>query len=157
MSDGREQYVLFRVGGEEYGLPISCVSSIIRYGAVTPVPRAPRAVKGVIDLRGRVVPVVDLGKRLFDTGIEPGPRSRIVVTEGDGGEVGLAVDSASEVATFAQDELMQTPTSILAPEIADAFHAVVHLGDRLIVLLDLDRILPRAEYALPGADVAEGD
>lgn len=156
MSDLGQQYVLFHVGSEEYGLPISCVSSIIRWETVTPVPRAPRAVQGVIDLRGRVIPVVDLEQRLFGHAIEPTPRTRIVVTESaDGGEVGLAVDSASEVATFQPDQLMPTPTSVVAPEIADAFAAVVHLGDRLVILLDLDRILPRAEYDLTGGDPIE--
>lgn len=155
MSSAGGQYVLFRVGSEEYGLPISCVSSIIRYEHVTPVPRAPRAVQGVIDLRGRVIPVVDLGKRLFGADFEPMPRSRIIVTESDGGEIGLAVDSATEVATFAADELMPTPAAVLAPEIADAFEAVVHLGERLVILLDLDRILPRAEYEIPGAEAPE--
>lgn len=155
MSDAGGQYVLFRVGPEEYGLPISCVSSIIRYEHVTPVPRAPRAVQGVIDLRGRVIPVVDLGKRLFGTEFAPMPRSRIIVTESEGGEIGLAVDSATEVATFAGDELMPTPAAVVAPEIADAFEAVVHVGERLVILLDLDRILPRAEYDIPGGDAPE--
>jgi purine-binding chemotaxis protein CheW len=131
------------------------VSSIIRYERVTPVPRAPRAVQGVIDLRGRVIPVVDLGKRLFGTDFDPLPRSRIIVTESDGGEIGLAVDSATEVATFAADELMPTPAAAVAPDIADAFEAVVHLDERLVILLDLDRILPRAEYEIPGADAPE--
>jgi purine-binding chemotaxis protein CheW len=155
VSGAGGQYVLFRVGSEEYGLPISCVSSIIRYERVTPVPRAPRAVQGVIDLRGRVIPVVDLGKRLFGTDFDPLPRSRIIVTESDGGEIGLAVDSATEVATFAADELMPTPAAAVAPDIADAFEAVVHLDERLVILLDLDRILPRAEYEIPGADAPE--
>lgn len=157
MNDPSRQYVLFRVGSEEYGLPISRVSSIIRYERVTPVPRAPRAVQGVIDLRGRVIPVVDLGKRLFGADFEPLPRSRIIVTETSSGAVGLAVDGASEVATFAPDDLMPAPTAAVAPEIADAFEAVVHLDDRLIILLDLDRILPRAEYELPSAEQSEGE
>jgi purine-binding chemotaxis protein CheW len=157
VNDLTRQYVLFRCGTEEYGLPISRVSSIIRYETVTPVPRAPRAVQGVIDLRGRVIPVVDLGKRLFGHDFDPMPRSRIIVTESDGGEIGLAVDGASEVATFSPDDMMPAPAAAVSPEIADAFEAVVHLGDRLVILLDLDRILPRAEYEIPGAEASEGD
>ena len=155
MNDPSRQYVLFRAGSEEYGLPISRVSSIIRFETVTPVPRAPRAVLGVIDLRGRVIPVVDLGRKLFGTVFDPAPRSRIIVTEGDEGPVGLAVDGASEVATFAPDDLMAAPAGAVAPDIADAFEAVVHLGERLIILLNLDRILPRAEFEVPVADVPE--
>ena len=157
MNDPSRQYVLFRAGTEDYGLPISRVSSIIRFETVTPVPRAPRAVLGVIDLRGRVIPVVDLGLRLFGTHFEPLSRSRIIVTEGDEGPVGLAVDEASEVATFMPDELMPAPIAAVAPEIADAFEAVVHLGERLVILLDLDRILPRAEYDVPALETTEVD
>jgi purine-binding chemotaxis protein CheW len=157
VNDLNRQYVLFRVGPEEYGLPIARVSSIIRYETVTPVPRAPRAVQGVIDLRGRVIPVVDLGRRLFGVDFEPGPRSRIIVTESDSGEVGLAVDEASEVATFAPDDLMPAPAAAVAPDIAEAFEAVVHIDERLVILLDLDRILPRAEYEISAADVSEED
>ena len=155
MNDPGRQYVLFRAGTEEYGLPISRVSSIIRFETVTPVPRAPRGVLGVIDLRGRVIPIVDLGRKLFGTSFEPLPRSRIIVTESDDGPVGLAVDGASEVATFVQDDLMPAPSGAVAPDIADAFEAVVHLGERLIILLDLDRILPRAEFDIPAADLPE--
>jgi purine-binding chemotaxis protein CheW len=155
VNDPSNQYVLFRAGTEEYGLPISRVSSIIRFETVTPVPRAPRAVLGVIDLRGRVIPVVDLGRKLFGTVFEPLSRSRIIVTEGSEGPVGLAVDGASEVATFVQEDLMEAPTGAVAPDIADAFEAVVHLGERLIILLDLDRILPRAEFEIPAAEQPE--
>jgi purine-binding chemotaxis protein CheW len=155
VNDPSRQYVLFRAGNEEYGLPISRVSSIIRFETVTPVPRAPRAVLGVIDLRGRVIPVVDLGLRLFGTAFEPLARSRIIVTESDQGAVGLAVDEASEVATFAPDDLMPAPVGAIAPDIADAFEAVVHLDERLVILLDLDRILPRAEFDIPAPEPSE--
>jgi purine-binding chemotaxis protein CheW len=155
VNDPNRQYVLFRAGTEEYGLPISRVSSIIRFETVTPVPRAPRAVLGVIDLRGRVIPVVDLGRKLFGTTFEPLSRSRIIVTEGADGPVGLAVDGASEVATFIPEDLMPAPTGAVAPDIADAFEAVVHLNDRLVILLDLDRILPRAEFEITAAEQPE--
>ncbi len=157
MSDATRQYVLFRVGDEAYGLPIANVSSIIRYEPTTPVPRAPRSVDGVIDLRGRVVPVVDLAKRLFGTTTEPDATTRIVVTEGEGGEVGLIVDQAMEVATLSSEEMMPPPASALRSDVADAFQAVVHRGDRLVILLDLDRVLPRAEYEVSSAVDPEGD
>jgi purine-binding chemotaxis protein CheW len=155
-ANGR-QYVLFRVGTEEYGLPIVNVSSIIRYETVTPVPRAPASVQGVIDLRGRVVPVVDLGKRLFGTTLDPTPRARIIVTETPAGAVGLAVDAASEVATFQTDQMMAAPEAALPRDMVDAFEAVVHLDGRLIILLDLERVLPRAEYDLTATETQEGD
>jgi len=157
VNDNGRQFVLFRVGSEEYGLPIGNVSSIIRYETVTPVPRAPASVQGVIDLRGRVVPVVDLGKRLFGTTLDPTPRARIIVTETSAGAVGLAVDAASEVSTFLPDQLMAAPEAALPRELVDAFEAVVHLNGRLIILLDLERVLPKAEYELAGTETSEGD
>ena len=71
MAGDTRQYVLFRIGAEEYGLPIGKVSSIIRFEPSTHVPRAPVSVEGVINLRGRVIPVVNLGKRLFDSEFTP--------------------------------------------------------------------------------------
>jgi purine-binding chemotaxis protein CheW len=159
MSDtsGSRQYVLFRVGSEEYGLPIARVSSIIRYEPSTPVPRAPVTVEGVINLRGRVIPVVDVGKRLFDRTLEPSSSSRIIVAEGEGGVVGLAVDSASEVATVDLASIMPAPETALSSETADAFEGVVEYADRLVILLDLDKALPRTAYEAAAGDLAEGD
>ncbi len=159
MSDTGDtrQYVLFHVGVEEYGLPISRVSSIIRYEPSTPVPRAPIVVEGVINLRGRVIPVVDIGRRLFDRGFEPTPSSRIIVAEGEGGVVGLAVDAASEVATVAISSILPAPETALSTDTAEAFEGVVEYADRLVILLDLDKALPRGEYESAAEASTEGD
>lgn len=140
-------YVIFRVGQEEYALPVSSVNSIIRYEVATPVPRAPESVLGVINLRGRVVPVVDLLRRFKGTAFEPGPASRIVVAEGSAGLVGLSVDAANEVTAFADEMLAPVPEGVLSSETARAFKAVVERGGSLIILLDLDEAVPRSEYA----------
>ena len=152
MNDNGRQFVLFRVGSEEYGLPIGNVSSIIRYEPATPVPRAPGAVDGVINLRGRVIPVVDLTRCLFGTAFTPTAHARIIVAESEGSLVGLAVDGASEVASFPLSSVMPAPTSPLAAAAADVIAGVVRLGERLVILLDLDRVLPRGEYEIEGAD-----
>ncbi|HEX9093398.1 MAG TPA: chemotaxis protein CheW [Coriobacteriia bacterium] len=151
-----QQYVLFRLGPEEYGLPIAKVSSIIRYEPATPVPRAPASIDGVINLRGRVIPIVNLSQRLFGTDFEPTSTSRIVVAEGEGGPVGLAVDGASEVATIAPDEIMPPPETVLTTETAEAFQGVARYGERLVILLDLDKALPRAEYETQAAAETSG-
>jgi len=153
-----QQYVLFRLGPEEYGLPIAKVSSIIRHEAATPVPRAPAAVDGVINLRGRVIPVVNLSQRLFGAPFEPTPASRIVVAEGEAGPVGLAVDSASEVAAIADADIMPPPETVLTSETAEAFQGVARHDDRLVILLDLDKALPRTEYETQvTGETTEGD
>lgn len=151
-------YVIFRLGDEEYGLPVEGVSGIIRYEPSTPVPRAPEAVLGVINLRGRVIPVVDLRLRFSGVPFEPGPYSRIVISEGAAGPVGIAVDSASEVASFPVEDLRPVPDGVLAQETARAFTGVVQRGDaELIILLDLEQAVPRSQYAQAVEAQGEGE
>jgi purine-binding chemotaxis protein CheW len=149
------QYVLFRLRSEEYGLPIASVQSIIRYEQPTPVPRAPAGVEGVLNLRGQVIPVIDLGRRLFGDPIEPTPLSRIVVAESGLGAVGLAVDAANEVASIPVSEIRPAPQGALDVEMADAFEGVANLGDHLVILLDPNKALPKPEFAT--AFVAQED
>jgi purine-binding chemotaxis protein CheW len=152
------QYVLFRLGPEEYGLPIAKVSSIIRYEPATRVPRAPAMVDGVINMRGRVIPVINLARKLFDLDFTPTPSSRIVVAEAEGGQVGLAVDAASEVVSIAAADILEPPRTALSEETAEAFEGVVHHAGRLIILLDLDKALPRVDYeSSASGDITEGD
>jgi purine-binding chemotaxis protein CheW len=152
------QFVLFRIGPEEYGLPIEKVSGIIRYEQATPVPRAPEIVEGIINLRGRVIPVVNLGQRLFGREFVPCAASRIVIAEGDAGAVGLAVDAASEVASIAVADILPPPETALSSDIAEAFDGVAQHDGRLVILLDLEKALPRGEYdAATENGLMEGD
>jgi len=150
-------FVVFRLADEEYGLPVTQVSSIIRYETATPVPRAPHSVLGVINLRGRVIPVVDMKMRFKGTAFEPGAQSRIVVAEGAAGPVGIAVDSAHEVTSFDPDAIRPVPEGVLSPETARAFIGLVGRDeDHLVILLDLDEAVPRSEYAPLAAGEEEG-
>lgn len=151
------QYVLFRLGEEEYGLPIDRVSSIIRYEPATPVPHAPEAIDGVINLRGHVIPVVNLKRRLLAQSFEPSSTARIVVAEGDQGMVGLVVDSASEVTTISLEDVRPAPETALTPETAEAFEGVASHGGRLVILLNLDRALPSSEYSHLAAQEVDED
>ncbi len=151
------QYVIFRVGAEEFGLPISQVSSIIRYEPATPVPRAPDMVEGVINLRGRVVPVVALSRKLFGCGPTTTASTRIVIAESATGPVGLVVDAANEVATILDEDVRPTPDTALVAETAEAFRGVVQMEGRLVILLELDKALPRADYSATGPSEAGGD
>ena len=147
MSDsltGVRQYVLFRLRAEDYGLPVSVVRTIVRYETPTPVPRAPDGVQGVLNLRGLVIPVVDLGERLLGSAIEATGASRIIVIESAVGAVGLAVDGASEVATMESSEIRPAPQTVLVEETSAAFEGVVPLGERLVVLVDPEKALPGA-------------
>lgn len=150
-------YVLFRLGDEEYGLPVANVNSIIRYEESTPVPRSPEAVLGVINLRGRVIPVIDLMRRFRGVPFSPGPASRIVVAEGSAGPVGVAVDSASEVTVIDNELVRPVPDGTLGADTARAFAGVVDRDGSLVILLDLDEAVPRSEYAAAGPADESGD
>jgi purine-binding chemotaxis protein CheW len=156
-GDRTGQYVIFRLGEEEYGLPIEQVSSIIRYEPATPVPRAPRSVDGVINLRGRIIPVVNLKRKLLDQEFEPTGVSRIVVAEGEAGMVGLVVDAANEVATIDLSEVRPTPETALSAETREAFEGVANHGAKLVILLNLDRALPSSEYERVAAQEVDSD
>jgi purine-binding chemotaxis protein CheW len=156
VATGQRQYVLFRLCEEEYGLPIDAVQSIIRYEQPTPVPHAPEGVEGVFNLRGQVLPLVDLGRRLRGEAITPTAASRIVVTETGLGTVGLAVDLVHEVANLVLDDIQPAPQAALGGDMAEAFEGVATYSDRLVILLDASKALPKAVFASAGMP-QEGD
>lgn len=140
-------FVLFRLGEEEFGLPVTSVVSIIRFEPPTSVPRANEGVLGVINLRGRVIPVMDLRLRFTGVPFVAGPRSRIVVAEMSSGPLGIAVDTASEVTSFGTEEIRMVPEGIVGAESARAFSGMVERSGGLVMLVDLEEALPRSEYA----------
>ncbi len=150
------QYVLFVLCGEEYGLPIAAVRSVIRYEEPTPVPHAPEGVEGVFNLRGQILPLVDLGRQLRGSMLEPGSLARIIVAEAGSGAVGLAVDRVREVASIPVEQIKPAPPAAVASAMSDAFEGVATYGDRLIILLDPDKALPKPVFASIGA-IQEGD
>ena len=134
-----EQIVVFEVEAERYGVPIGAVQEIIRTPAITLVPRAPVHVAGVINLRGRVIPVIDLRLRFGLPPREAGRDSRVVVLDVDGQTVGAWVDSVSEVRRIAADAI-EAPGATLASEGAH-LRAIAKVDEKLIILLHLDRVL----------------
>ncbi len=138
------QLVTFRVGGEEFGLDVFSVHEIIRYGGVTPVPRAPEFVEGILDVRGAVVPVVDLRRRFEAAGRAYDDDTRIVLVEYGGERLGLVVDSVREVLR-APETAISAPPAYIRGLAAEFVRGIVRLPDRLVILLDLDRILSSQE------------
>ncbi len=134
------QLVVFDVGQERFGVDIDRVREIIPAQQVTQIPRSPSFVRGVLDLRGVVIPVLDLRERF---GMPPGETDvdrRIVVVEMGGQIVGCTVDAVSEVLTLARDAV-QPPPAVAATDEAAYLLGVARHGDRLVILLDLDRVL----------------
>ncbi|HUJ32826.1 MAG TPA: chemotaxis protein CheW [Candidatus Acidoferrum sp.] len=138
------QLVGFRIGRETFGLPISMVREIVRVPEITSVPNAPDYIEGVINLRGRIIPVVDLRKRFGDTSLEASKKNRIVVVEMEHRAIGLLVHSASEVLRIPPSEI-EAPQNVFQEGELNYITGVGKLKGRLVILLDLARILQRGE------------
>lgn len=139
------QLVVFAIGNEEFGVEIGQVREIVRLVQITYLPKAPEFIEGVVNLRGQVLPVIDLAKRL---GISSHPRTeatRIVVIEVENNTVGMIVDSVSEVLRLSSEDVDEVPM-LVDTEIPEHYiRGVGKLKDRLLVLLDLDKILTPEE------------
>jgi len=151
-NSGETQIVVFELGDERYGLDIAAVYEIIRHQPITAVPQAPAFVEGVINLRGRIIPVVDLRDRFGMAAGALTRASRIVVAEAAGTRVGLVVDGVSEVLMVPADAIEPTP-EVAAGVDAAYLRGIAKLGERLIILLALDGLFGDADVAAL-ADVA---
>jgi len=139
------QVVGFRIGNETYGVRIGSVREIVRVPEITAVPSAPESVEGVINLRGKIIPVMDLRKRFGQVNIQPDKRNRILVVELDGKLVGLLVNAASEVLKIAPSEI-EAPRTVFAEGESSYVTGVGKLKGRLIILLDIAKLLQRPEF-----------
>src|SRR5262249_53197150 len=137
----RELHIVgFQVGRETYGVPITSLHEIVRVPEITAVPDAPDYMEGVINLRGKIVSVIDLRKRLGEKKLGSGKRNRILVVEHNGRLSGLIVDSASEVLKIPASDVEASPATLQE----GGLNCVTGLGKykgRLIVLLDMTKLL----------------
>lgn len=134
------QLVTFSIGEEEFGVNILKVQEINRTMEITKVPRAPAFVEGVINLRGKVIPIIDLRSR-FGLASKPEDKdTRIIVIEINNVIVGFVVDAVSEVLRIPASTV-EPPPPVVAGVESDYISAVGKLKDRLLIMLDLDKIL----------------
>ena len=138
------QLVGFRIGKETFGVPINLVHEIVRLPEITAVPDAPEYIEGVINLRGKIVSIVDLRKRFGETHIEASRKNRILVAEIERKMVGLIVDAASEVIRLAEGEI-EAPPEIFQESDVKYVTGVGKLHGRLVILIDLNKILQKGE------------
>ncbi|MCW2977710.1 MAG: CheW protein [Actinomycetia bacterium] len=136
-----QQLVVFSLGDEEYALPITQVQEIIRYTEPRAVASDEAWIKGVISLRGKIVPVCDLGSRL-GLSTELAAHAKIVIVETGGGTAGVIVDEVEEVLTVDSDELDTVPAAG-----TDFIDAIAKIGDRLVILLNPEGIFSGVELA----------
>jgi purine-binding chemotaxis protein CheW len=133
-------HVLFKVAGSEYVLPASDVLQMESFTSATRVPGAPPYVAGLVQIRGRVVPVVDLRARFGLQSAEPVLDTRVVVVQQGERAVGLLVDVAREVVSIAPENF-KPPPEIVAEQAAGFVKAVAQVGGRLVMLIDCDRVI----------------
>ena len=145
-SEEMLQLVSFHIGQEEFGLGIQSIQEINRMVDITRVPNAPEFVSGVINLRGKVIPIINLRKRFGFPPKESDRNTRIIVVELSGMVVGFIVDSVSEVLRIPKN-ITEPPPSIVAGIGSEYITAVAKLDNRLLILLDLERILKDKEKA----------
>ncbi len=138
------QLVSFFIGSEEFGVDILYVQEINRMSQVTKVPNAPDFVNGVINLRGRVIPVIDLRLKFGMPKKEHDKNTRIIVMEVSGKTVGFIVDSVNEVLRISKD-VTEPPPELAMGINSEYIKAVGKLEDRLLILIDLEKILSKEE------------
>ena len=134
------QLVVFALASEYYGVDSADVREILRMQSITMVPGAPHFVEGVINLRGRVVPVVDLRKKLHIEVNEQTRENRIVVVDVAGQDVGVIVDAVTEVLRIPLSTV-ESPSAMITDSDSDYLRGIAKLEDKLIILLDLTKVL----------------
>jgi purine-binding chemotaxis protein CheW len=145
------QLVVFEIAKEHYGVDIAAVESIIKMQPITSLPHSPAFVEGVTNLRGAVLPVIDLRKRFGLTRGEESRENRIVVVALDGTKVGMVVDAVSEV-LHVQDDAVEPPPPMVTSVDTAFITGIAKLGSaegsqRLVILLDLGKVLSMDEKA----------
>jgi len=141
----RELHVVgFRIGAETFAVPIALVHEIVRVPEITSVPDSPDYVEGVINLRGKIVSVIDLRKRFGEKEIVRNKKNRILVTDVEGKPVGLIVDAASEVLKLPDTEV-EPPPPVFDEKDVNYVTGLGKLHGRLIILIDLTKVLQKGE------------
>jgi len=135
-----ETWVTFALAGEYFGLPVTHVQEILRVQNITRVPHAPHPVRGVTNMRGKVLPVIDLRVRLGLEEKEIDEHGRILVVSSKGRYMGLLVDSVQQVLRLARSKIQAPPPDVMTHQ-SDYILGVYHLEQNLVILLVVDRVL----------------
>jgi len=139
------QILIFTVGSEELGLDISCVREVLRPQKTYPIPKTPHFIEGVIHLRGHIVALVDLRKKLIGKPMEEELNKRIIVCRVNKSVVGLTVNTLREIITLSREDILPTPEVVSMQMEADVILGIARVGERMIPILDLEHILTKKE------------
>ncbi|HMM20793.1 MAG TPA: chemotaxis protein CheW [Selenomonadales bacterium] len=137
------QLVIFRLAKEEFGLPITKVQEIIRMVPITKLPQTPSFMEGIINLRSRIIPIIDLRKRFQLAISNHDEDTRVIIVEVNGQTVGVVVDAVTEVVRLPQASVEPPPPAFILD--ARYIQGVGKLDDRLLILLEIDNILTSQE------------
>ena len=144
-GSGEIQLVVFKIGEEEFGVEINQVREIVKLVSITRMPKAPAFIEGVVNLRGQIITVIDLSRRLDLPSSGRSESTRIMVVEIGENTVGMIVDSVSEVLRLSSDAIEDTP-SLIDTEVHEKYlRGVGKIEDRLLILLDLNEVLSTEE------------
>lgn len=147
------QFLTFMLAGEEYGIDILRVQEIKGWDSVTPIPNAPEYIRGVINLRGTIVPIIDMRLRFSIEAIEYGPVTVVIVlkvmnADGDNSRVmGVIVDAVSDVYTVDEGDIKPAPDFGSVVDVGYV-HGLVTMDDNMVIMLDIDRLLNSNELEL---------
>ncbi len=152
-----ETWVAFSLADEIFALPVSPVREVVRVASITRVPHAPRPIRGVTNMRGRVIPVIDLRLRIELPETELARASRVIVVSSRGRLLGLLVDSVHQVLHIDIERVQPPPDDVMTVQ-SDYLCGVYHQGDQLILLLDIERalIIHEAAPSVSGAPDTDG-
>lgn len=139
------QLVSFNLDQEEYGVDVLKVREIIRMPIVTRVPNTPHYVEGVINLRGKVIPIISMRKKFGLMEIENDKQTRIMVMDVEGELMGFIVDSVSEVIRISDSEIQPSPAVVASGIDQECIAGVINQAERLLVLLDLEKMFSNEE------------
>ena len=143
-----EQIVVFHLGAEEYGISISKVKEIIVYNGVTRLPNSPDFVEGIINLRGRLISIIDLNKRFKIKGSSTSNKQAIIV-EVYNKEIGILVDGVTEVLKLSEQSINSMPT-ITTNINTEYVQGIATVNDRLLIMLDIEKLFQPEELAAVG-------
>lgn len=142
-EDKRIKLLSFTIGNQEYGIDISYITTIIENEySVTRVPRAPEYIEGVINLRGDIVPIMDLRNKLRLDSVEDTPETKIIVVDFEGTVLGIKVDKVNEVIEISNTSV-ETISGISDEESSEYYSGISKIGDKVVILIDIAKIVQK--------------
>jgi purine-binding chemotaxis protein CheW len=141
----QRKILVFRLANEELGLDILSVREVLRPQKIYPLPKAPHFIEGVINLRGHIVPLIDLRKRLLEEQTEDEPNLRIIVCKVKKFVFGLTVNGLREIVALSKEDIEPTPEVVAMQMESDLISGIAKIGERIIPILDVEHILTKKE------------